>query len=209
MGQVPMIPLQPHPVPVGRQGGCSVVDGTANFPQGQAASENGTNPPHKGQAEGTELQLPQHGYSNQPPPPPQFRPHCLSAHSWQHSAPGRAVVCTCATARVRLRQTVEVCVTGVFCIRLIMEKLVLWYLRKTESLSGWRREILVFALSWFQNKSLSPSLWRNKDPTVPLYKPPVVSLSGCVLENHYFQLLLRMPQSRGGLSTLHLIIFLY
>lgn len=58
--QVPVIPFQPHPVPVGRQGSGGVVQGAAHLPQSQAACQNGTKPPSEGQTEGSELQLPFH-----------------------------------------------------------------------------------------------------------------------------------------------------
>lgn len=74
VGQVPVIPFQPHPIPVGRQSGSGAVQGAAHRPKSQAERQNGTKPTCDSQTEGSELQLPLHD-SGLPAPPLHHRPN--------------------------------------------------------------------------------------------------------------------------------------
>lgn len=152
LGQIPVIPLQPHPVPVSRQGGGGVVHGAANLPQGQAAGQNRAHPPDEAHGEGGQLQLPLHG-SGRPCPPPQHRP-CCQGRSRKNAAGG--VLLRRAHVRQRGCECAPGCLFG-------EEKPVLCYLeKKAVAAAGWSREIPLHGFKTIPSHSLHAEAKKTK-----------------------------------------------
>lgn len=163
LSQIPVIPLQPHPVPVSRQGGGGVVHGAAYLPQGQAAGQNRAKPPGEAHSEGSQLQLPLHG-SGRPRPPPQRRPQECSGR-------GVVIASTCEAEGLSV------------CARLFrVEEPVLCYLeKKAAAAAGWRREIPLHGFKTIPSHSLHAEAKKTKPALCSPLRHRAFILSGNAL----------------------------